>query len=186
MVANESQLGDTQNRLYVNDGFGVFRDETSRMPVDTYRSFDVAAGDVNGDGDPDLVFANAAPNGARNTIYINQGDGSFKDQTIERMPPLVFHSFAVALGDVDGDEDLDIVFGNAWDAPFYSFDGRNRLYLNNGAGGFTDGTAGRLPNDGTSTDAVTLSTWTETSTSTSSSGTGRTTPSCTRLATSCT
>ena len=40
-----------------------------------------------------------------------------------------FHTRSVALGDVDGDGDLDMVSGN-----FYS---HNRLYTNDGAGVFT-------------------------------------------------
>ena len=47
---------------------------------------------------------------------------------------------ATALGDVDGDGDVDLVVGN-------TFAQQDRLYLNNGAGKFTDATASRMPVD---------------------------------------
>ncbi len=45
-------------------------------------------------------------------------------------------TLVVALGDVDGDGDLDMVFGNF---------GQNRLYLNDGSGTYIDATTARLP-----------------------------------------
>ena len=65
----------------------------------------------------------------------------------QHLPPDSDSTYAVALGDVDGDGDLDLVFGNGR---------QNRLYLNAGAGTFTDTTAARMPLDSDRTAVVAL------------------------------
>ena len=139
-----------QDRLYLNDGSGRFTDVTaSQMPVDTEQSTDVAMVDVNGDGDLDLVFArtNLSVNVGQNRVYINDGSGVFSDESGTRMPSRSDNTECVAVGDVDGDGDPDLVFGNSL---------QNRLYLNDGAGVFIDGTATRLPVEADLTSAVAL------------------------------
>jgi hypothetical protein len=136
-----------QNRLHLNDGTGTFTDATAgRMPVDFDKTSSVALGDVDGDGDPDLVIGNSWQ---QNRLYLNDGTGSFTDATAARMPMDSENTTSVALGDVDGDGDLDLVIGNG---------GQNRLYLNDGSGTFTDVTATRMPTGGGGVAAGT-STW---------------------------
>ena len=122
-----------QNRLYLNDGTGTFVDATaSRMPTDPDNTQAVACGDVDGDGDPDLVFGNFGT-AFQNRLYLNDGTGTFADVTAARMPMDTDLTAAVAYCDVDGDGDPDLVLGNR---------GQSRLYLNDGTGTFTDAARG--------------------------------------------
>jgi subtilisin-like proprotein convertase family protein len=80
----------------------------------------VAVGDMDGDGDLDVVVANF---GEQNKVYWNDGDAGFDWATPA-------HDFGtgkddtagLAVGDLDGDGDLDIVLGNAVEL--------NTVYLN--------------------------------------------------------
>ncbi len=129
-----------QNRLYLNDGTGTFTDATaSRMPADSDWTAAMAIGDVEGAGHIALVMGTGRyPQGVQNRLYVNDGTGTFSDLTASRMPAMSDLTWSLALGDVDGDGDLDLVTGN---------EGQPRLSLNNGKGTFTDGTAGRMPLD---------------------------------------
>ena len=67
-----------RNRLFRNDGKGVFTDVTDAAGL-AGSGFDigVAAGDYDNDGYPDLFVAGVY----RNTLYHNNGDGTFTDVT---------------------------------------------------------------------------------------------------------
>ena len=94
------------------------------------------SGDVDGDGDIDLVIAN---DNSPNQLFLNDGRGRFTDATAGRLTTPMFNaSHDVELVDIDGDGDRDILFGND---DFLS----NRVYVNNGLGFFTDTTATALP-----------------------------------------
>lgn len=69
----------------------------------------ITAGDLDGDGDVDLV---AGVDG-ENLVYRNDGSGRFVRETL---PGLSADTYGVALGDMNGDGRLDVVFANS-DAP---------------------------------------------------------------------
>lgn len=96
-----------ENRLY-EDGSGL------------------AAGDVNGDGMPDLFFAGM---GTTNRLYLNQGNFQFLDVTAQSglAEPGLFCSGAL-LADFDNDGDLDLNLNTTGAG--------SRLYLNQGNGRF--------------------------------------------------
>ncbi len=115
---------DEVNELYLGDGRGGFTDGGDRIPV-TGTSNAVVVADLNGDGAPDVLIGN---NG-QNFALINDGAGSFTDQTAERLPARDDVTQDLELGDADGDGDADLLVGN---------EDANRLLFNDGSGVFTD------------------------------------------------
>ncbi len=97
----------------------------------------VALGDLDGDGDLDAFFGNdwftQTPEshppkeiGEPDTVWINPGDGMLTDSG-QRLGSA--RAQDVALGDLDGDGDLDAFVANS---------GADEVWLNNGLGMFTD------------------------------------------------
>jgi len=129
-----------QNLLWINDGVGIFSDETNtRLPLATNSSFHAAFGDLDSDGDLDLVIGNVGSNGAgqQNRLLINNGSGVFTDETTIQLPALSDITLALALEDLDGDSDLDIVVANRTPAG-------SKILVNDGVGFFADQTVQRF------------------------------------------
>ncbi len=112
--------------LLENDGSGGFVGTKGIWPKHTLElDLALATGDVDGDGDPDVV----AGGSQTCRLFLNDGHGDF-EQTAGKLPELPLgQTYAVAIGDVDGDLDLDLLVARQ----------RNcRLWLNDGAGHFHD------------------------------------------------
>ncbi|HET6445152.1 MAG TPA: VCBS repeat-containing protein [candidate division Zixibacteria bacterium] len=121
LVAGNS---DHANRQYLNNGTADPFNANPGIDIsdDAHKTESVAPGDIDGDGDLDIVVGN---NGSTNRLYLNNGTADpFKSVTGSDVGANGAATLSVALGDVDADGDLDLVTGN------YNY--YNRLYLNNG------------------------------------------------------
>ena len=91
----------------------------------------VAHGDIDADGDLDLIIAGAG----QDRLLINDGRGAFADETASRLPPEDRTTQDAEFADLDGDSDLDLVLGQ---------EGGHALWLNDGSGRFAEA-SDRLP-----------------------------------------
>lgn len=151
--------GAQAQHLFLNNGAGVFAAAHANLNVANFNAQMVIAEDFDGDGDKDLLYS---PEGAFPAttqvprMLINNGSGVFADQSATRIPAITMASFCVCAGDVDNDGDLDVVFTDG--GTFGGVETQARLYLNNGAGFFTNA-PGNLPADIYNAQDVTLGDW---------------------------
>jgi hypothetical protein len=124
-----------------------YRDVTAtRLPAGLAgRCMNAAAGDADGDGDLDLALAMEFH---PNILLLNDGAGVFADVSEARLPRTAHDSEDVAFADFDRDGDLDLVLVSEDDRT-------DELYVNDGAGRFTDASA-RLATDDVSNALVVL------------------------------
>ncbi len=137
-VTNESNQA---NDLFRNEGNGAFTKITTGPLVASLRgSMSASWGDVDNDGDFDVVVANAGYFQQQNNQLFINNNGNFTEVTGE---PLVTDggcSYGTAFGDVDNDGDLDLAVANGYcNGSIVNF-----LYLNDGAGNFTRATTEML------------------------------------------
>ncbi len=112
----------------------LFTDVSAMLPSGTQGStMDVAAADLDGDGDNDLVLAMEF---IPNVILINDGAGNFSNESLSRLPQVMRDSEDIALADFDKDGDIDIIFVSEDDI-LTNRRPTHEYYLNNGKGVFT-------------------------------------------------
>lgn len=134
----------TQSRLYLGRGGLRFEEVTAtHLPRTNASVGDVEVGDVDGDGDLDLVMADWGPDspmrndGAPPLLWLNNGDATFVDAGAQMPSTKIRFSWELELVDVDNDRDLDLAISCK------RCEG-SVLYHNDGSGTFTDA-SDRLP-----------------------------------------
>ena len=100
-------LNGLQDRLYINDGTGDFTEEAQSRGISESRwTFQGAFADFDEDGDADLYQINDF---GRNTLYLNDGTGHFKDGTREWGGTEAFgFGMSGSWGDFNADGNLDM------------------------------------------------------------------------------
>ncbi len=126
-------------------GQQIVEETSTRFPSPNPAEYtnQLTIGDLDGDIDLDIVFANGGNFGSPGPllpqrVYINDGSGHFTDESASR---LNFFGLCrgVELGDIDDDGDLDMIFAQ-------DFNRLPAFFVNDGAGFFTNVTSAQLPN----------------------------------------
>jgi len=126
-----------ENRLFLNNQQGGFIESNNSDIRDNGEAFGAATGDIDNDGDLDLLFAAGGSQTAnfRSGILLNLGNAEFLDITdgigVETLSSSI-ESLGINLADIDNDGDLDIMAG--WDPAL--------LFINTGDGTFVDASVG--------------------------------------------
>ncbi|MHC5115341.1 MAG: CRTAC1 family protein [Planctomycetota bacterium] len=152
-VANDGEA----NFLWINAGDGTFTESATmlgaalNLMANTEASMGVTAGDLDDDGDLDLFMTHLVRE--TNTLYRNDGTGSFDDVTARSGlagPSLRYTGFGTAFFDYDNDGRLDLAVVNGrvnWqalidgvdpDAPLAGYAEPNQLFRHEGAMRFAD------------------------------------------------
>ena len=155
--ASDSSCGGSVTVLLGN-GNGTLQ-APPRYVSGGYDSVSVAVGDLNGDGIPDLAVANfcstnncSSGNNGLLQIFLGNGNGTFRKAN--SYPTLGFRSSSVAIADLNGDGNADVVVANQCSSSDCGSGGIVSVFL--GVGNGTLQPAQLYPSGGVTSLAVTI------------------------------
>ncbi|NIA04205.1 MAG: hypothetical protein GWP09_02535, partial [Nitrospiraceae bacterium] len=125
------------SKIYQNDGTGSFTEINTGQLTDIQQG-SIALGDMDNDGDLDIIICGTSSGVSITKIYQNDGTGSFSEI---HSGQLAAATGALALGDIDNDGDLDIILSgmNISNGTYVG-----KIYQNDGSGSFSEINAGQL------------------------------------------
>jgi hypothetical protein len=121
--------------LYLGDGQGGF--EEAGAGLAGTRQGSTSIGDVDGDGNQDLLITGSSSSGSTATLYLGDGQGGF-EVAGAGLTGVAFGS-STSIADVDGDGNQDLLITGL---AGFDFDPTATLYLGNGQGGFEEAGVG--------------------------------------------
>jgi len=130
LVMNGVVASTQVSKIFLNNGSGEFFESIENSLIGMYNGT-TSLGDLDGDGDLDLIQTGSSSSVAISKIYLNNGSGIFTETGAGTLTGVWLSS--TSLGDLDNDGDLDLILSGS--------DGSNRitkLYLNNGLGEFSE------------------------------------------------
>jgi len=129
---SSGNLSGATAKVYRNDD-GTFVDASSGIAGGGFMGA-IAFGDLDGDGDLDLLVTGYGTSGAPTTRVYRNDAGTWV--AIPSSLAGVAEGAALCLADADGDGDLDLALAGSTTGD--EADGTVRVYANDGTGGFTD------------------------------------------------